>query len=81
MKDNNRKVKSTSGRSGNKKDQHKTVERIIHDEEFGEEDVELVDSEWADFERIFRYRLIYCWVGFICIMFLMVWIFFMKSKH
>lgn len=29
-------------------------ERIIHDEEFGEEDVELVDSEWADFERFFR---------------------------
>lgn len=31
------------------------TERIIHDEEFGEEDVELVDSEWADFERFFRY--------------------------
>ncbi|KAH8295333.1 hypothetical protein KR018_010061 [Drosophila ironensis] len=27
------------------------VERIIHDEEFGEENVELVDSEWADFEK------------------------------
>lgn len=55
MKDSNRKQKSTGGRSGNKKDPHKSEERIIHDEEFGEEDVELVDSEWADFERIFRY--------------------------
>ncbi|XP_034488308.1 chloride channel protein 2-like isoform X2 [Drosophila innubila] len=30
------------------------VERIIHDEEFGEENVELVDSEWADFEKFIR---------------------------
>ncbi|XP_030373592.1 chloride channel protein 2 isoform X5 [Scaptodrosophila lebanonensis] len=29
-------------------------ERIIHDEEFGEENVELVDSEWADFEKFIR---------------------------
>ncbi|KNC32600.1 Chloride channel protein 2 [Lucilia cuprina] len=29
----------------------KHVERIIHDEEFGEENVEQVDSEWADFEK------------------------------
>lgn len=56
MKDNSRKQQwSTGARSGNKKEQNKSVERIIHDEEFGEEDVELVDSEWADFERIFRY--------------------------
>lgn len=54
MKDKNRKTKSTSGWSGSKKEQNNSVERIIHDEEFGEEDVELVDSEWADFERIFR---------------------------
>lgn len=34
----------------------RAVERkLIHDEEFGEEDVELVDSEWADFERVLRY--------------------------
>lgn len=30
------------------------IERIIHDEEFGEENVELVDSEWADFEKFIR---------------------------
>uniref|UniRef100_A0A1A9V008 Uncharacterized protein n=1 Tax=Glossina austeni TaxID=7395 RepID=A0A1A9V008_GLOAU len=29
----------------------KQDERVIHDEEFGEENVELVDSEWADFEK------------------------------
>lgn len=54
MKDTRNKQKLTGGRSGNKKDTIDFVERIIHDEEFGEEDVELVDSEWADFERIFR---------------------------
>ena len=36
------------------KERGRDVERIIHDEEFGEENVELVDSEWADFERILR---------------------------
>lgn len=29
-------------------------ERIIHDEEFGEENVELVDEEWAAFEKVLR---------------------------
>lgn len=38
-------------RNGKAKQQ---VERIIHDEEFGEENVELVDSEWADFEKFIR---------------------------
>ncbi len=32
----------------------RVYERILHDEEFGEENVELVDSEWADFERALR---------------------------
>lgn len=32
-------------------------ERIMHDEELGEENVEAVDSDWADFERLFRYFL------------------------
>lgn len=27
-------------------------ERVIHDEEFGEENVEQVDEEWAEFERV-----------------------------
>lgn len=35
-------------------DRDRVYERIIHDEEFGEENVELVDSEWADFERALR---------------------------
>lgn len=37
-------------------------DRVIHDEELGEENVELVDSEWADFERALRYfqRQTYC---------------------
>uniref|UniRef100_A0A182F980 Uncharacterized protein n=1 Tax=Anopheles albimanus TaxID=7167 RepID=A0A182F980_ANOAL len=30
------------------------TERIFHDEEFGEENVELVDEEWASFERVLR---------------------------
>ncbi|XP_058813577.1 chloride channel protein 2 isoform X2 [Topomyia yanbarensis] len=30
------------------------TERIFHDEEFGEENVELVDEEWASFERVMR---------------------------
>lgn len=33
-------------------------DRVIHDAELGEENVELVDSEWADFERALRYVLI-----------------------
>lgn len=32
------------------------VDRVIYDEELGEENVELVDSEWADFERVLRYK-------------------------
>lgn len=36
------------------KERDNVFERIIHDEEFGEENVEQVDSEWADFERFFR---------------------------
>lgn len=32
-------------------------DRVIHDAEHGlEENVELVDSEWADFERALRYN-------------------------
>lgn len=30
-------------------------ERVMHEEEFGEENVELVDSDWADFEKVLRY--------------------------
>lgn len=58
MKDNSRKSRgdqSTNSGRDKKDNDKKTAERIIHDEEFGEEDVELVDSEWADFERFFRY--------------------------
>lgn len=29
-------------------------DRIVHDAELGEENVELVDSDWADFERALR---------------------------
>jgi hypothetical protein len=29
-------------------------ERVIHDEEYGEQDVELVDEEWAEFEKVLR---------------------------
>lgn len=29
--------------------------RVIHDAELGEENVELVDSDWADFEKALRY--------------------------
>lgn len=34
-----------------------SLERVRHDEELGEENVELVDSEWADFERALRYAI------------------------
>lgn len=40
--------------AGLKKEHDRVYERIIHDEEFGEENVELVDSDWADFERALR---------------------------
>lgn len=30
------------------------TERVFHDEEFGEENVELVDEEWASFEKVLR---------------------------
>lgn len=30
------------------------VDKVVHDEELGVENVELVDSEWADFERALR---------------------------
>lgn len=30
-------------------------DRVDHNAELGEENVELVDSEWADFERALRY--------------------------
>ena len=30
---------------------------IIHDEDFGEDNVEMVDNEWADFERFLRYLI------------------------
>lgn len=30
------------------------LESIIHDAEFGEENVEQVDEEWADFEKVLR---------------------------
>lgn len=33
-------------------------ERVMHDEEFGEENVELVDSDWADFEKVLRYACV-----------------------
>lgn len=33
-------------------------DRVIHDAELEEENVELVDSEWADFERALRYAAI-----------------------
>lgn len=32
-----------------------TDHQVTYDEELGEENVELVDSEWADFERALRY--------------------------
>lgn len=36
-------------------------DRVIHDSEHGlEENVELVDSEWADFERALRYNANFC---------------------
>lgn len=35
-----------------KKKRASVDERVIHDEEYGEENVQLVDEEWADFERI-----------------------------
>lgn len=35
-----------------------TDPQVTYDEELGEENVELVDSEWADFERALRYFVI-----------------------
>lgn len=33
----------------------RSASRVDYHEELGEENVELVDSEWADFERALRY--------------------------
>uniref|UniRef100_A0A182LVM3 Uncharacterized protein n=1 Tax=Anopheles culicifacies TaxID=139723 RepID=A0A182LVM3_9DIPT len=64
--------KSGTDRTGKKRDRpgHRTssggleranstelIERIYHDEEFGEENVEQVDEEWANFERVLSKRL------------------------
>lgn len=34
-----------------------SIDHSIRDEELGQENVELVDSEWADFEHALRYIL------------------------
>lgn len=39
---------------GLNKEDDRAYERIVPDEEFGGENLELVDSEWADFERALR---------------------------
>lgn len=61
-KDRKRDTEKGRGNHGNMKRHRDSLanrgerfdERIIHDEEFGEENVELVDSDWADFERALR---------------------------
>lgn len=45
-------VQRAAGNSANKKG--KTNDHVNYDEELGEENVELVDSEWADFEKALR---------------------------
>lgn len=39
------------------KSESSKTDGVIHDEELGQENVELVDSEWADFERALRYDI------------------------
>lgn len=46
---------STDGVSSSQCSEISKSDRVIHDAELGEENVELVDSEWADFERALRY--------------------------
>lgn len=41
-------------RAWNKDQFDRFMERVIHDEEFGEENVQMVDNEWAEFERNLR---------------------------
>lgn len=59
--DKNVKKVSQQAKDGNSSSQcgeaNKTdkIHHVIHDEDAGEENVELVDSEWADFERALRY--------------------------
>lgn len=50
MDKNHRNQKTTNDRGASAMDH-----QVIYDEELGEENVELVDSEWADFERALRY--------------------------
>lgn len=45
----------SDGNSSSNRSELRKADRVIHDEEAGEENVELVDSEWADFERALRY--------------------------
>lgn len=49
---------STDGMCSSQCSEISKSDRVIHDAELGEENVELVDSEWADFERALRYVLI-----------------------
>lgn len=51
--DKNYKNITTNVRGASAMDHH-----VTYDEELGEENVELVDSEWADFERALRYFVI-----------------------
>jgi hypothetical protein len=37
-----------------KRDKERSEERVIHDEEYGEQNVELVDEEWSEFEKVLR---------------------------
>lgn len=48
---------STDGMCSSQCSEISKSDRVIHDAELGEENVELVDSEWADFERALRYVL------------------------
>lgn len=46
---------ANDGNSSSQRSETQKTDRVIHDEEAGEENVELVGSEWADFERALRY--------------------------
>lgn len=47
---------TSEGNDSSQRSETSKGDHVVYDEELGEENVELVDSEWADFERALRYN-------------------------
>lgn len=60
-------MKDRGGRDHHNHQASDFLERIIHDAgEFGEDNVEQVDEEWAEFERVLRYGTFHIFYFLFC---------------